>query len=228
MTLIMALLAVIAAHGTAAGCGGLYGNAAIWVREADVIVRARAIEETPLPARVLGMSSQVRFEIVETLKGRASQDSLTFPGRLTEVDDSNDTAGSAKWVRRGGRAGSCFADSYRRGAEFLLMLRRGQDGALTPYWASLGATNEQLFGPDDEWLAWVRRQLVTPDGAKTMFYDPLPTPHATPASTRSRNGRRPAASKSCANRRNPVRQKSGPMSSISAAGRSRRRSSCNR
>ena len=58
MTLMMALFIVSAAHEVTAGCGGLYGNAAIWVREADLIVRARAVEETPLPARVLGMSSQ--------------------------------------------------------------------------------------------------------------------------------------------------------------------------
>jgi hypothetical protein len=148
----------------AAGCGGLYGNAAVWVREADVIVRARAVEESPLPARVRGVSSQVRFEIVETLKGAAPPDPVLFPGRLTDVDDTNDSKGAAKWVRRGGRAGSCFADSYRLGGEFLLMLRRGQDGALTPYWASLGATNEQLSGADDEWLVWVRRQLQAPDG----------------------------------------------------------------
>jgi hypothetical protein len=62
----------------------------------------------------------------------------------------------------------CFALEYRRGAEYLLFLRRGdhssyaQSEQLTPYWAPLGPTNEQLFGGgSDPWLLWVRGQLRT-------------------------------------------------------------------
>jgi hypothetical protein len=43
-------------------------------------------------------------------------------------------------------------------AIYLLLIPR-VNGAPTPYYAALGATNEQLFGADDRWLAWVREQI---------------------------------------------------------------------
>ena len=61
-------------------------------------------------------------------------------------------------VRPGGRGGECFARSYQRDGEYLLFLKK-VDGKLTPYWAALRATNEQITGAHDEWVTWVRRQL---------------------------------------------------------------------
>jgi Alpha/beta hydrolase family len=159
--LVTSVLAPFGSH-AALACGGQFGNAVSWVRDAEVIVRARAVGDVPVPQDVEGISTQVRFEVIETLKGAPPEYPLAFIGRLTGEDDSNDSDGATKWVRRTGRAGSCFARSYKRGAEFLLLLRGGNDGTVTPYWASLGATNEQLFGIDDKWLAWVRQQLKTP------------------------------------------------------------------
>ena len=39
---------------------------------------------------------------------------------------------------------------------------RWQEGRLTPYWAALAATNEQVRGHDDPWLRWVRTAVRVP------------------------------------------------------------------
>jgi len=56
--------------------------------------------------------------------------------------------------------GSCFADDHRAGASCRLLLDSDGSGALTPYWSALQGLNEQLSGPGDPWLAWVRRQAA--------------------------------------------------------------------
>ncbi|MFL5612956.1 MAG: hypothetical protein ACJ796_04770 [Gemmatimonadaceae bacterium] len=61
-------------------------------------------------------------------------------------------------VRSAGQRGSCYASEYRRGGEFLLLLRLTPSGYYTPYWALLSPVNEQIRGADDPWLQWVRRQ----------------------------------------------------------------------
>ena len=49
---------------------------------------------------------------------------------------------------------------YRRGAEFLLVLKWYPAGVtLTPYWYALAPTNEQLRSDQDPWLRWVRQQI---------------------------------------------------------------------
>ena len=63
-----------------------------------------------------------------------------------------------RFVRPGGRGGSCFANSYRRGAQFLLFLKKGWAGFTTNF-SALGPTNEQLTGVDDPWVKWVRAYL---------------------------------------------------------------------
>jgi hypothetical protein len=45
-----------------------------------------------------------------------------------------------------------------------LMLVEEGPGILTPYWAPLLPTNEQLHGPDDPWLAWVRTRVAADRG----------------------------------------------------------------
>jgi hypothetical protein len=49
---------------------------------------------------------------------------------------------------------------YRRGAEYLLLLTREQAGELTPYWSPLAPTNEQVSGPDDPWIQWVKIEVA--------------------------------------------------------------------
>lgn len=62
------------------------------------------------------------------------------------------------FVRRGGRAGSCIANTYKRGAEFLLMLAK-TDRGFTVNWYALGPVNEQLRSSEDPWLRWVRNEV---------------------------------------------------------------------
>jgi len=52
-----------------------------------------------------------------------------------------------------------FANSYRSGGEFLLLLKKRQSGELTLNWYVLGPVNEQLHSTNDPWLLWVREQV---------------------------------------------------------------------
>ncbi len=101
--------------------------------------------------------SHVRFEKLEMIRGREAS-GLILPGYLVQQDDFNDQQAPYTFVRPGGRAGSCFANSYRQGAEYLLFLKRTKTGTLTVNWAALAPVNEQLHSSDDVWLAWVRAQ----------------------------------------------------------------------
>jgi hypothetical protein len=86
--------------------------------------------------------------------------------RRANRDDRNDRPVPYDFIRPGGRGGNCFALAYRPGAEYLLLLRRGEHSSdaqptdLTPYWASLSPTNEQLLeGSNDPWVVWVSQEL---------------------------------------------------------------------
>jgi hypothetical protein len=135
----------------------------ILVQEADVIVRATAdsydkapegnIQTTGIP------ESTIKFKVAETLKGEISE-LILINGYLTDKDDYNDVSVPYRFVRKGGRSGSCFANSYKEGADFLLFLKK-RDGKLTVYWRALAPVNEQLRSNDDEWLLWVKNQLKT-------------------------------------------------------------------
>ena len=129
---------------------------------ADVVVRARAMDYETAPANPKILTSGVpdsvvKFQILETIRGAAPGE-LTLHAYLTQRDDFNDGSPPYTFVRPGGRAGSCFANSYRQGAEYLLFLKREDMSALTVNWAALAPVNEQLHDNDDPWLIWVREQ----------------------------------------------------------------------
>jgi len=138
------------------------------VDRAEVIVRARVEGLAKSPGRdglIAGSATQVRFAILDVLKGRLPTNTIEFNGTLTESDDRNDRPVPYDFIRPGGRGGNCFALGYRPGGEYLLLLRRGEHASyaqpndLTPYWTPLGPTNEQLFGgTSDGWFAWVARR----------------------------------------------------------------------
>jgi hypothetical protein len=141
------------------------------VRLADVIVRARAERLAPEPGRpgsLAASPTQVEFRIVALLKGTLPADRITFNGSFTGRDEPNRDSVPYVHVRPSG-SGECFAVGYRRGAEYLLFLKRAshrayaQPDQLTPYWAPLAPSNEQVFGAGDRWEAWVRAQLGRPD-----------------------------------------------------------------
>ena len=131
---------------------------------ADVIVRATALgydKAVEANHRTTGMpGSTVEFRVEEVLKGEHVPATLLVNGYLTDKDDFNDRPVPYDFIRPGGRAGNCFAHSYKKGAEFLLFLKK-KEGKLTPYWAALTPTNEQLHSSDDPWLKWVKDNLPT-------------------------------------------------------------------
>ncbi|MFZ2494083.1 MAG: hypothetical protein WA208_21590 [Thermoanaerobaculia bacterium] len=131
------------------------------VRFADLIVVARAVGYDRPPANpnihtTGAPDSVVRFEVDEWVKGKGPI-SVSLNGYLSAADDFNDRDVPYTFVRRGGRSGSCFANTYREGARFLLLLKLHQ-GAYTADWYALGPTNEQLHDGEDAWLVWVRAQ----------------------------------------------------------------------
>jgi hypothetical protein len=103
--------------------------------------------------------SRIRFKVLETIKGAAIQE-LVLPGYLVQRDDYNERPSPYNFVRPSGRAGSCFANSYRVGAQFVLALKRTQTDELTVNWYPLGPVNEQLHSESDPWLLWLREQVT--------------------------------------------------------------------
>ena len=152
--------------------GNLYtfGQIQEMVRESDVVVRAVAVDSTTPPPRgpVVQFASRVTFETLEVIHGSFRDSKFDFEGFVVDGDDFNTRSVPYRVVRPSGQHGSCYAMAYRLGAEYLFLLNQveGRD-SLTPYWFSLGPTNEQIRGADDPWVQWVREQLAeapAPDG----------------------------------------------------------------
>ncbi len=131
-------------------------GAARLIAGATAIVRARVIETGDRA------KSNVRLETLEVLKAPAS---VTFPASLTvhgvivANDDYNPGSVPYAQVRRAGLRGTCVAEEYRAGAEYLLLLTHTSQNEWTPYWAPLMPTNEQIQGSDDPWMIWVRERI---------------------------------------------------------------------
>jgi len=154
-------IALLPNNGYSCSVLGIISNVDM-VKGADVIVWATAVDYARPPRNPNVMTtgepdSRVRFMVIETVKGQAIQE-LALPGYLVSKDDFNDKPAPYVFVRPGGRAGSCFANSYRRDAQYLLFLKRPKDGELTVNWAALAPVNEQLRSSEDPWLIWVREQ----------------------------------------------------------------------
>ena len=131
------------------------------VSQADAIVRARALAavDGPRPQPRRDREGTVRFDVLEVLKGDRQLSTVALAGQLVDRDDFNDHSPPYQ-VRPSGRAGSCFTDEYRGGAEYLLVLKRDADAVpWTTRWYPLGPVNEQLVGANDPWLEWVRANV---------------------------------------------------------------------
>lgn len=157
------------------------------VRNADAIVRATAVEYAVPPGDPSIMTTgvpgaRIRFRILETIRGSVQGD-LNLPGYLVQADDFNDGEPPYSFVRPNGRRGSCFANSYRAGGQFLLMLKKMPTGEYSVNWYALGPVNEQLHSERDRWLQWVRSaadpglnlprdgegRLPSPDGRYVLY-----------------------------------------------------------
>lgn len=101
----------------------------------------------------------VRFSVLETLRGKIPDSGLALVGTLVDHDDFNPLPVPYQMVRMAGQRGECFASEYRAGAEYLLLLRDTWYGP-TARWAPLAPLNEQIRGPEDPWLEWVRARLA--------------------------------------------------------------------
>ena len=137
----------------------------VLVTRADVIIRATALQYVKTPREQMveldfSSNGNIQFKLEEVLKGEGIPANLMIEGLLSVVDDFNYDPVPYDMVRPGGRRGSCEAYSYKKDAEFLLFLRK-EEGKLTPYWAPMSPTNEQLRSPDDAWLKWVKEYLRT-------------------------------------------------------------------
>jgi hypothetical protein len=133
------------------------------VRDAGAIVRALATEYAVRPTNPSIVTtdepdSKVRFKVLEVIRGKDVGPELVLPGYLSDRDDFTDDPTPYTFVRPNGRSGSCFANSYRSGAQFLLLLKKRSSGEYTVNWYALGPVNEQLRSETDPWLLWVRQQ----------------------------------------------------------------------
>ena len=135
----------------------------VMVARADLILRVTAIPEaSPMPNTVL-------FSVQEVVKGRYEKRTISLQGSLTDHDEWNRQAPPYRSARATADA-SCFTNSYRKGGQFLLILKksvpkpstvvaeRSYDG-YTIAWSSGAAVNEQLHSAEDPWVQWVRQQV---------------------------------------------------------------------
>ena len=128
------------------------------VDKADAIYRVRASSAAPSlppdPNRAWHWpETQIRFQVLGVVKGPAVS-SVVLPGAFTNKPDSNDHPPPYKMLRLGGRGGSCFASSFRKGHEYLVFLKGN-----SPYWSPLAPTTEEINGAEDTWLRWVVRRV---------------------------------------------------------------------
>src|SRR5688500_14035485 len=91
---------------------------------ADAIVRATAdryVKEPENSTRTTGIpDSEIEFKIEEVLRGKSFPKTIRLHGYLSDKNDYNDMPVPYTFVRKNGRSGSCFANTYKRGSQFLL------------------------------------------------------------------------------------------------------------
>lgn len=146
----LAIVLLLLAIAPADACTAMLKPADQVVREADVILRARAIAVPPW----MRTGGGVLFRVLEVVTGAYHPLFFSTTGALGEYPRPAWRVPPYEQIDCVGRVpgcGSCFAQRYREGAEYLLLLRGG-----SPYWAPLAPTNEEISGPGDPWLAWVR------------------------------------------------------------------------
>ena len=89
---------------------------------ADVIVRVTAVKYIIEPdpnLRTTGKPpSTVEFKVEEILRGENVPRSIVLHGYLSDKDDFNDVEVPYHFVRPNGRSGSCFANTYKKAAQF--------------------------------------------------------------------------------------------------------------
>ena len=125
------------------------------IRDSDAIVRAQVVASEPRGRTDPG---RITLRVVEVLKGSYDRPFVTVTGQIRGYPSDPARRPPYEQIDCVGRVpgcANCFAQSYKDGARYLLLLKGG-----TPYWAPLSPTNEEVSGPDDPWVVWVKRQLA--------------------------------------------------------------------
>ena len=133
------------------------------VQRADAIVRARALLELRRPdadsVRRIEPSTRVRFQVLEVIWGANLPTEFEVAGTLDGGDEFNPDTVPYLEPRSSALTGMCFSYRYRAGGEYALLLHREQDGSYSPDWEPLQPVNEQVRGPNDPWLVWLRAEM---------------------------------------------------------------------
>jgi hypothetical protein len=158
---------LLVSHSTSKACSRLYPFKLNELFSADFIVRATAVKYivAPDPKTITtGIpESTIEFNMEEAIWGVDVPIKIVLHGYLTDRDDFNDVPLPYRFPRPGGRGGSCFANSYKKGAQFLLFLKKSplhiSSTGYTVNISALGPNNEQLHGTGDPWIKWVKAYL---------------------------------------------------------------------
>src|SRR5262249_10937855 len=115
-TLLVSIIWILSTAITTFACTATGHDPKIMVAEADLILRATALEyvgpELPVGTRSLS-NSNIRFSVEEVVKGRYEKPTLILPGFLTDRDDWNRQNPPYMSARPTADA-SCFAHGYRK------------------------------------------------------------------------------------------------------------------
>jgi hypothetical protein len=134
------------------------------VSESSVIVRAKSLGDVPPPSGTPRPDLRyVAFAVEEVLRGSDVPDTLHFGGTIRDEDaippEAVEDVPHLSYIRRWG--GDCLAMTYRSGGQYLLLLQYSEErGTLDPYWSVLAPTNNEVSGPDDPWIGWVRSEIA--------------------------------------------------------------------
>ena len=166
---LLCSLSMLAMSAKACSRGGPFTFSELF-DNAAVIVRATAVEYAKPPNDPNIMTtgepdSTIQFKVEEVIRGNGVPDNILLNGYLSDRDDYNEMPVPYTFVRPNGRSGSCFANTYKQGAQFLLFLKK-MDKGYTPNISALGPTNEQLRSENDPWLQWVKDHLRTTEKPK--------------------------------------------------------------
>lgn len=128
---------------------------------ADAVVVATAVGYVGTPDLTFTTTGvptvEVEFRVDEVLAGKVDGP-LVLKGYISTRDDYNEMPVPYGFVRKHGRSGACFANTYKKDGKFLLFLKKGKSGYTTNI-SALGPSNEQITGNEDDWLKWVRNEL---------------------------------------------------------------------
>ena len=120
----------------------------------EITDRAEVILLVKVPDEKIEQVSPITMAVLEVVKGGFKGSTVVVEGETARYEGRNDSPVPYDFVRPGGRSGDCFADDYKPGGQFLLFLR---DGSV--HWSPLAATNEEVSGPTDPWVTWVKQRL---------------------------------------------------------------------